>query len=82
MAASRQDIEGWLKRAEIERATHVIIVCDTFDHDDYPVYVTASQDIHERIKHFQNASMQRIMEVYNMALPISDQMREHRAYHP
>jgi hypothetical protein len=79
---TRQTIEDWLKRADSKNATHVIVVCDSFDHEDYPVFVAQGEDIHARIAHFQNAPMQRVMEVYNMSLPIADQLAEYRAYHP
>jgi hypothetical protein len=81
MAASFETISGWVKRAKESDCTHLIVVCDTFDHDDYPVYVTKDEDIHERIKHFQQASMQRIMEVYNMSMDLDKQLKERRAYH-
>jgi hypothetical protein len=41
MAATKQDIIGWLDRGKAQGATHVIVVCDTFDWDDYPVFAHA-----------------------------------------
>lgn len=86
MAATKEEIRSWLNRAKNggwknRPITHVIVVCDTFDWDDYPVYVYEGQDINEEIYNFNNDSMQRIMEVYNMSLDIEDQMNEYRAYH-
>ena len=46
--------------------THMLMVCDTFDY----LY-----DKHNGL------NMQRVMEVYNLALPIEDQLREQRAMH-
>lgn len=81
MPTRRQDIEGWLRRAEINGATHVIVVCDTFDHEDYPVFVKPGTTIETEISRVNNASMQRIMEIYNMSLPWEEQLAERRAYH-
>jgi len=45
-----------------------------------PCYVSKDEDINERIKHFQQADMQRIMEVYKMSMDLETQLKEHRAY--
>lgn len=90
MAASREDIAGWLEKAKSGtatcvdghgRITHVIVVCDTYDHDDYPVYVGESVDVNERYEHYRNAKMQRVMEVYSMNRDIDAQLSENRAWH-
>jgi len=80
MAATREDIQRWLQTGIEKEATHVIVMCDTFDWDDYPVYVSANEDIHEKLKECRNKSMAKVMEVYNLKMDIEAQMREHRAY--
>lgn len=79
MAANRNTIEGWIKQGQDNKSTHVIIVCDTYDYDDYPVFVSTEQDVREVIKNL--GSMQRVVEVYNLALPVDTQLAECRAYH-
>jgi len=81
MAASRADIHGWLMRAKRNGATHVLVVCDTFDHEDYPVEVTPDQDVNERLAYYRAASMQNVMEVYALHLSIQKQLSEQRAFH-
>lgn len=81
MAASREDILGWFKRGQEQGATHVIVVCDTFDHKDYPVFVKSGEDVRECAKKYDQQNMQRIMEVYNLSMDIATQMAEHRAFH-
>lgn len=44
MAASKKDIVGWLREAQNRGAAYVIIVCDTFDHEDYPVLCFGVED--------------------------------------
>lgn len=39
MTATMEDIKRWKAEAKQRGATHIISVCDTFDHDDYPVMV-------------------------------------------
>jgi hypothetical protein len=79
MAATKQDICRWLEEGKEREATHVIVVCDTFDWDDYPVYVMKDEDVDERYKHFNGNNMQKVMEVYKLSLPIEPQLAEHRA---
>lgn len=82
MAASRKDINGWLDRLyESDAYTHMIVVCDTYDWEDYPVYVKKNEDVKDREAYFKTASMQRVMEVYSKNHTREEQMAEHRAFH-
>jgi len=47
MGTGRQQISDWFDENKEEKNTHMIIVCDTFDWDDYPVGVKASEDVRE-----------------------------------
>jgi len=82
MAATRQDIEQWLDEGKSKGATHIIVVCDTFDYEDYPVYVMPGTNGNAILKHYQCAEMQRVMEVYDLNMDIEAQLAEHRAWHP
>lgn len=81
MTATLQDIQGWLTKAKEHKATHLIVAVDRYDHSNYPVYVTADEDVHKEINRIDNADMQGIDEVYNMTIDIDKQLSEHRAYH-
>lgn len=39
MAASKYDITCWFQDGVVNGKTHMIIICDTYDYEDYPVYV-------------------------------------------
>lgn len=80
MGTTQQDIRGWIERGKQQNATHLIVVCDTFDHEDYPVFVSPEENIHDRISHYDGKNMQSIMEVYNLNQDIEKQLNEHRAY--
>ncbi len=80
MGTTKEDIKIWIDRGIKEKATHVIIVCDTFDYEDYPVMVKSSEDVHEIIQKYNGKNMQKIMEVYNLKLNIEQQLNEHRTY--
>ena len=63
-----QEIQAWFIAAEQAGATHMLVVCDQFDWSDYPVSVGRTEDVSERIAHYRAASMQRVMEVYDISL--------------
>lgn len=75
MAASLKDIAGWFQDGLDEGHAYMIVVCDTFDHEDYPHYVHA-REAHEFWSHYDyydGKNMQRIMEVYDLSKPWSQQ---------
>lgn len=81
--ASGDDIAKWVFEAkEDPKCTHVIIVCDDFQWEDYPVEVLEHQNIDEEMKKYAFVNMQRIMEVYSMKMDLAIQLAERRAYHP
>lgn len=82
MAAQRSEIEEWLHSGDAAGATHMIVVCDTFNYEDYPVYVQPDKDVFKEIARFDEVNMQRVVEVYNLSQDIGAQLNEVRAWHP
>jgi hypothetical protein len=74
------EIRAWLVEGQRQRAGHVIVMVDDFDHEDYPVYVELGADVEQRLVDITH-NMQRPMEVYDLALDIEAQLAEHRAWH-
>jgi hypothetical protein len=74
-------IASWFDHGVQQGATHLIVVCDTFDYGDYPVCVQADQDPREVAAEYDGKNMQKIMEVYNLRLSTLAQLAEHRASH-
>ena len=79
MAASRQQIEQWLKRKG-KHDTHMLVVTDTFEYSDYPVFVDKSEDVQEKIRIYNMKSMQRVTEVYDLSLSTNQQLNSTRAW--
>ena len=71
--ANLKDIAEWFQRGLNQKAAYLIVVCDTFEHDDYPVYVSSTDAFYEKYDPLDNKNMQRIMEVYDLKLPWSQQ---------
>ena len=81
MAATREDIERWFSEGVKQGATHMIVVCDTFDYEDYPVYVYPEDSVREVYDGLDGKNMQQVMEVYSLKKDKNSQLNEHRAFH-
>ena len=77
MAVTKEDISNWFDIGIKQQASHLIVVCDTFNHDDYPVFTNTDDECLARYKN--PGKMQRVMEVYDLTADKSEQMCEHRA---
>lgn len=80
---TQAEIRSWLNFPNYKalgpdnQPTHMIVACDTFDWEDYPVWVYAEDDVNEKMN---LGSMQKIMEVYSYALSLEDQLKQHRVF--
>lgn len=78
MAATVTEIEEWLEEGRKKGATHVLIVCDTFDWDDYPVFVSPEENPQEVYDRTHGKNMQKVMEVYSLSKDAKEQLGSHR----
>ncbi len=76
---TRAEIEEWLTRGK-EGNTHMVVVCDTFSWEDYPVFVTKGEDVHEVVAKYDGKNMQKVMEVYSYNHDIEAQLNQNRAF--
>lgn len=79
MAATREDIKSWFDEGIKQGATHMIVICDTYDWEDYPCYVKEGQNVREIFDDFVKKGM-KIMEVYSLKKNLGMQLAEHRAF--
>ncbi|MDB5185179.1 MAG: hypothetical protein JWN38_987 [Candidatus Saccharibacteria bacterium] len=62
---TKEGILSWLLEAKTNGASHVVVVCDTFDYEDYPVEVLPDEDVHAVVAKNNNPDhMSNVMEVY------------------
>lgn len=89
MATTKEDIRGWIRSAQEAGGTHLVVVCDTFDWEDYPVTILPKgeklragdwDDVNAAIKHFDGPNMQKVVEVYNLYMDIEAQLKAHRSW--
>jgi hypothetical protein len=62
MGTTKEDIGQWFDDDHVRRALRRALVCDTFDHEDYPVYVKAGEDVREKYEEYSGKEMQRVMD--------------------
>jgi hypothetical protein len=77
---TKQEIREWLQAAALEGGTHVVIVCDQFDHEDFPVTVKPSQNAKAVAESYDKQSMHKVMEVYDLSKDLDAQLAEQRAF--
>lgn len=65
-AATRDEIVEWTQEGRRQKAAYLIVVCDTFDHDDYPVYVKPGESLAEKRAKYDGPNMQRVHEVIDL----------------
>lgn len=80
MAANKDDIREWFEEGVKEKATHMIIVCDTYDYEDYPVYVYKEQDAKTEVTKRDGVNMAKVMEVYNLSYNMAEQLIKRRNF--
>ena len=79
---TKEEIAKIVMRGATGEYSHVLICCDTFDYEDYPVYVKYGENIESVVKHYNDYNkMSKVMEVYNYNLDLEMQLNEKRAYH-
>jgi hypothetical protein len=61
------DKQAWIKEGLKRSDTHILVVCDTFDGDYYPVYCVDLADRNKKFNDYNGNGMQRIMEVIDLS---------------
>ena len=77
-AATKADLSGWFDHGVRDGAKWMVVVCDTFDHEDYPCYFLTAQEVQAKLA--RPGEMQRIMEVYDLTADKEEQMKERRCW--
>lgn len=79
---TKQEISAWFDEGvkNPEKPTHMMIVCDTFSHEDFPIYVKQTENIQEVYKKNDGPNMQRVMEVYKLTEDKEAQLNQGRCF--
>ncbi len=63
MAATRDDVNRWIDTAKSKGCKFIISVCDTFDWDDFPVYIKDLNELILRVDNYDGVDMKKINEI-------------------
>jgi len=63
MAATRDDVNRWIDTAKTKGCKFIISVCDTFDWDDFPVYIKDLNELILRVDNYDGVDMKKINEI-------------------
>lgn len=77
---TQEDIRCWLNEGKAQNATHMLVVCDTYDYEDYPVFVQSHENVAEKANKYRGQNMQRIMECYDLNMDFETQLKERRSW--
>ena len=78
--ASRKTISEWFKEgvSRSESPRYMLVVCDTFSFENYPVYCRKDL-IKDALKRYSQ-DMQKIMEVYDLKKSLDEQISQDRVW--
>jgi hypothetical protein len=63
MTATRDDVNRWIDTAKSKGCKFIISVCDTFDWDDFPVYIKDLNELILKVDNYNGTNMQTINEI-------------------
>lgn len=73
MKLEKETLKNWFLEGKDTNHDYMIIVKDTFDYDQYPVYASVDNFWSTHSK-FNNVNMQQIVRVYNLKMSLLDQL--------
>lgn len=75
---TQDDIRCWIQRGIKQGSKFMVVLCDTWDYDDYPCFFNTKEEALARIAN--PGLMQRYMESYDLTKPIEPQINAVRAH--
>jgi len=81
MATPMHKIYGWLVDSQDRGATHVLVICDKFTYEDFPIACKNSEECNTYYDYYeQNKTHYRVVEVYDLSMDIDEQLMSPRAW--
>jgi hypothetical protein len=74
---TRDEIARWFDCGVKDGKRYMLVICDTFDHEDYPSYFDTEADARKAAD--KPGEMQRFMEAYDLHAGKASQMKARRA---
>lgn len=81
MGTTKEDLKKWFDRGKANGKAFMIVACDTYDWEDYPIYCADADEARRQYRDHDGKNMQKVMEVYDLNMDRDAQLDEHRANH-
>lgn len=81
MAADKAEIRRWFERGKGDGAAFMLVACDTYSWEDYPVHCASAEALRARAAELHGPNMQKVMECYDLSMDMELQLSEARAWH-
>lgn len=78
MAASREDIRNWFRRGARAGHAYMLVICDQFEWEDYPVFVDTAEEASKKKR--APGAIQKAMEIYDLRAAEDAQLAMHRCW--
>lgn len=77
---TKDQIRDWLDKGKENGARYMLVVYDSWDHEDYPVYVMPENNLPEVCNRIHGHNMERIMECYDLSMNLDKQLNQFRSW--
>ena len=78
MVTTTEIISDWFDRGVKKNYQYMVVMCDTFDWDDYPLYFNSLEEV--KNKYDNPGSMQKVMESYTLTNNKDAQLKKMRSH--
>ena len=75
---TKEQITAWFNAGKAKGNSHMLVVCDTFYHEDYPIYCKTKADAQGELDN--PGRMQRVMEIYSYNVNLQQQLERQRVW--
>lgn len=80
MAARYNEIDKWFDDGKEAGAEYMVVVTDTFDYEDHPVYCSSKLDVVRVQMKVDETRYEQVQEIYNLKMDKGTQMAQVRAW--
>lgn len=77
---SSREIKIWFESGVSYKQKYMIVATDTFDWSNYPIYTMSIEETKKEYEKIMNASMSKVMEIYDLSADMNEQLNQKRAW--
>ena len=76
----REKVTRWLRNAKSKGSTHMVVALDMKRKGPFPVYVSTTENVQQKIKNLNDDINTNAIEVYNLNKDLNSQLLQGRAW--